>query len=201
MKAHLVVETTLSPWVVPAREIVLRGGERVWLRPVSPDDERLILANFSKVTPEEIHQRFFEYLRVPPQDLIELLTHCDACRELALVATPLAGQGEADEAYGVVRLVADPLLTEAEFAIIVRHDWQGRGLGWAMTQVALDEARRRGLRLVFALTLRDNHGMLRMLREFGFSVANDPSAIGVVRAELPLPPVGADGPGDYLSGI
>jgi acetyltransferase len=180
-----------SPWVVAARAITLRDGTSVWLRQIAPDDGRLIVANFPKATAEEIHQRFFEYLKSPPQTLIDRLIRCDAACELALVAVPLPGEGEPDDAYGAVRLAADMARGEAEYAIIIRHDWQGRGLGWALTRSALDEALRRGIARIFALVLNENVRMIRMLRGFGFSIASDVAEPGVVRAELALTPAGA----------
>ncbi len=178
----------LPPWRPDEGEITLPDGTRLWLRLVRPDDARLVRVNFAKATAEDIHQRFFEYLTAMPDALVNRLTQCDVPNELALVAVPLPGHGEPDDAYGVVRLVADEACREAEYAIIIRHDWQGRGLGWALTNAALARARRRGIERVYALVLLDNIRMVKMLREFGFAVESIPQGGGVIRAELRLAP-------------
>ena len=173
-------------WCAGESEIGLSDGVRLVIRPVHEADSRLLRANFSKATAEDIHQRFFEYLKLLPDTLVDRLTHFDPCRELALVAVPRAGEGEPDDAYGVVRLAADSDCCAAEYAIIVRHDWQGRGLGWALTEAVLSAARRKGLKTVFALVLCDNERMIRMLREFGFVFQDSTDEGGVLRAELAL---------------
>ena len=56
----------------------------------------------------------------------------------------------------MVSLIADPDNERAEYAIIVRHDMIGMGLGILLMRRALDYATSRGIRQVYGDVLRDN---------------------------------------------
>ncbi|MSP87800.1 MAG: GNAT family N-acetyltransferase [Alphaproteobacteria bacterium] len=86
------------------------------------------------------------------------------------------------EIAGVVRLAADPDNVESEFAIVVRSDLKGRGLGRLLMSRIVDIARERGLRAIFGRVLRENEAMLDMCRHMGFAIvaaADDPAMVEV----------------------
>jgi acetyltransferase len=66
---------------------------------------------------------------------------------------------------------ADPDIQNAEFAVVVRSDAQGRGFGSMLMSRLIAYARKRGLRLLFGSVLRDNQTMLSLCRELGFSIS------------------------------
>ena len=66
---------------------------------------------------------------------------------------------------GVVRLTADPDHVRAEYAIIVRSDLKGRGLGWQLMKHLIAYARAEGLDELYGTVLAENTTMLRMCRE------------------------------------
>jgi acetyltransferase len=74
---------------------------------------------------------------------------------------------------GVVRLHADANYESGEYAILVRSDLKGRGLGWLLMQLIIDYARAEGLHAIEGQVLRDNATMLAMCRELGFDIATD----------------------------
>ena len=88
---------------------------------------------------------------------------------------------------GGVRLHADANYERAEYAVIVRSDLKGHGLGWALMALMLDYARAEGLRHVEGQVLRDNTAMLKMCAELGFTIADDPGDPGIRVASLTLP--------------
>jgi acetyltransferase len=75
---------------------------------------------------------------------------------------------------GVVRLHANATYESGEYAILVRSDLKGRGLGWLLMQTLIDYARAEGLLTIEGQVLRENTTMVAMCREIGFSVASDP---------------------------
>jgi len=84
-----------------------------------------------------------------------------------------------------VRAVSDADNDQAEFAILVRTDCKGRGLGEALMHIIIDYQARRGTRLLFGEVLIHNHAMLGLCKSLGFRV--DPGEPDeVVRVELPL---------------
>jgi acetyltransferase len=80
----------------------------------------------------------------------------------------------------VARLMADPDVRTAEYAIIVRTDWKRRGLGYALMNRLLNFAADRGIATIFGEVLRENENMLNMARDLGFSSRPDPDDPGVI---------------------
>jgi acetyltransferase len=109
------------------------------------------------------------------------LTQIDYDREMALVAVePGAPPGEAF--CGVVRLAADPDRESAEYAILVRSDLKGQGLGTALMQALIDHARAQGIGELFGVVLQENRSMLDLAERLGFHRephADDPEAVEV----------------------
>ncbi len=161
--------------------IVLEGDRRLILRPVRPEDEPAFIDAFSKLDPSDVRLRFFAPLKTLTHELAARLTQIDYDREMALV---LAEPGPAGRAaiLGVARMHADPDIQNAEFAVVVRSDAQGRGFGFLLMSRLIAYARKRGLRLLFGIVLRDNQTMLSLCRELGFTIspaADDPTLFRV----------------------
>jgi len=146
--------------------LVLPDASRIALRPIRPDDAVLLQQLMARLAPEDIRARFHGMLRTLDGVLLARLAQIDYDREIAFVAF---AAGDAIP-LGVVRLHADPGNEQAEFAILVRTDWHGRGLGTAMMRRLIDIAHRRGLRRVVGSVMRDNVAMLSLAQETGFHV-------------------------------
>ena len=58
----------------------------------------------------------------------------------------------------------------AEFDIVVHDDFQGLGLGTALTRHMIDAARERGLRKVYLKTATGNQRAIRLYEKMGFTV-------------------------------
>ena len=90
------------------------------------------------------------------------------------------------EGFSAVRLAGDD--RGAEFAIALRSDLKGHGLGWLLMHRMLDLAARRGLAEVHGVVLRENTRMVKMCREMGFAIEaqpSDPTAVNVRRVVTP----------------
>jgi acetyltransferase len=165
--------------------IHLDDGRALVLRPVLPEDEPAFLRGMAKLTPEEIRLRFFTPIKMLTHVQAARFTQIDYDREMALVLAEPGIPGEA-EVFGVVRLTADPDNERAEFAIIVRHDMTGRGLGKLMMRRIIDYATKRGIGEVFGDVLRENTTMLRLCEKLGFTQTRMPEEPGLVRVVLDL---------------
>jgi acetyltransferase len=166
------------------RRIALADGTPLLIRPVKPEDAPGFERNFTKMRPEDIQHRFFAAMKALPVQLLARLTQLDYDREMAFVAVPPPEAGLPDDGYGVVRLAADPDNERAEFAVIVRSDWQGRGLGRQLMTLMIDYARARGLATVWGTILHENTGMIEMVRRLGFVVHADKDDPSLVTASL-----------------
>ena len=66
------------------------------------------------------------------------------------------------------RAVADPDNVEAEFAIIVRSDLKGRGLGRLLLEKMIAYLAGRGTQRMVGLVLRENQAMRDLAQALGF---------------------------------
>jgi len=163
------------------RQETLRDGRAFTLRPIRPEDEGALRAMGERLEREDIRMRFFAPLAHLTHELAARLTQIDYDRQMAFVA--LGGGGEI---WGVVRLSADPDNVSAEFAIIVRSDLKGSGLGRLMMARIIAYARQRGLGRIEGLVLRENETMLDFSRHLGFAVTGVPEDPTIVRVVLAL---------------
>ena len=158
-----------------------RAG-KVHVRPIRPEDEALYRDFFAKVTLSDQRLRFFTAAPNLSHRFLAQLTQIDYAREMAFVA--VSEQGSSLE--GVVRMVADPDYNEAEFAILVRSDLKGCGLGWQLMQHLIAYARAEKLQSLYGSVLADNRTMLQMCRELGFIVEYQPDDVSVRTVRLQL---------------
>ena len=163
--------------------ITLGDGRRLLLRPIRPEDEPALKDAITKLTPEEIRLRFFAPIRTLDHIAAARFTQLDYDREMALVLTDPGGRGEL---YGVVSLSADAYNEVGEYAVLVRHDMAGMGLGILLMRRIIDYARRRGIREIVADVLHENHTMLKLCQVLGFKTARDPDDIEIVKVRLRL---------------
>ncbi|MFO1435938.1 MAG: GNAT family N-acetyltransferase [Gammaproteobacteria bacterium] len=89
------------------------------------------------------------------------------------------------ETMGVVRAITDSNNHSAEFAIIIRTDWQGRGLGTALLRKIIRYCQSRGTGKLYGHILQGNHDMLVLAEQLGFELDYS-SEDSVVIATLPL---------------
>jgi acetyltransferase len=75
---------------------------------------------------------------------------------------------------GVIRLHADANYDSGEYAVLVRSDLKGRGLGFLLVQMIIECAHAEGLRTIEGQVLSENTVMLAMCRQLGFDAAPDP---------------------------
>jgi acetyltransferase len=168
--------------------LALRNGHTLVVRPIRPGDETALRAMVDRLSPEDVRFRFFSTLKRLPETLAARLTQIDYDREMAFVALAAAGQdtGRPGDILGVSRLAADPDGERAEFAVTVRSDLKGRGLGWALMQQLIAYAERRGIGFLHGAVLRDNEQMVKLCRDLGFALSDDPDDSGTYRATLKL---------------
>ena len=164
------------------RHIVLGDGWRIFVRPIRPDDEDLIRDHLARVSKEDLRLRFFDSIKEFSHQFITGLIDLDYARAMAFVAIDEATKG----ALGVVRLHADATHESGEYAILLRSDLKGRGLGWSLMQLIIEYAKAEGLKRISGQILQENTVMLKMCRELGFEIETDPQDRGLRDVTLTL---------------
>jgi acetyltransferase len=162
----------------------LRNGRPVLFRPIRPEDEAAHYVFLSHMSEQDLVYRFFHYVKQIPRRDMARLTQVDYDREMAFIASAEGENGEA-ETLGVVRIVAAPDNATAEFAIIIRSDMKGQGLGSGLLRKIIDYSRERGIRIFSGDVMYDNQPMLDLLKGFGFTFGRSEEA-GIVRCTLAL---------------
>ena len=176
----------------------MRDGTRLLLRPVRPEDEPLYGPFFAAVTPQDLRLRFFAPVKEFGHRFIARLTQIDYARAMAFLAIEEA----TGNMLGVIRLHADANYDSGEYAVLVRSDLKGRGLGCLLMQMIIEYARAEGLRTIEGQVLSENTVMLAMCRQLGFDVAPDPRDPDtyIVRLAIERGTAGDDGATPSASG-
>lgn len=158
--------------------------------------EPALQAHFAHLTPEEIRLRFFVPMKTLSHVAAARFTQIDYDREMALVLTEqgIAGQ---TAIYGVVRISADPDNMCAEYAIVVRGDMTGLGLGILLMRRIIDYSRSRGIGAIYGDVLAENTTMRKLCKKLGFSEAPLEGESSIVRVTLRL----QDGPRTAIPGV
>jgi len=154
----------VKPWTMD-------DGNVVNIRPVRPEDEPLMVHFHEGLSEHSVYMRYFHALKLSQRVAHERMTricHIDYAREMVLVAVrreperQIVGVGRLSKVYGG---------DEAEFAILIKDDYQGQGLGreilQRLLQVAHDEP---DIGRVVAYMLPENMGMRRLSEQLEFDL-------------------------------
>jgi acetyltransferase len=168
------------PYPAELEEHITVGGRTMLIRPMRAEDEPAMHAFIAKMSPEDLRLRFFQPMRSLSHTIAARLTQLDYDREMAFVLV------DAGDPLGVVRLHREARGSSAEFAITVRSDTHGQGIGRLLMERIISYARKIGLKTVFGVVLAENTAMLSLARRLGFVPKSQPDDPSVVRVELSL---------------
>jgi len=138
------------------------------LRPIRPDDEPEHFELLHRLSPEDNYFRFFATIKSMTQDEMRRFTEIDYDHEMAIIASAAREDGAGNETLGVVRIAADEGYEQAEYAIVVRSDVKGQGLGRKLMSKIIEYSRNRGIRTIVGQILPENAAMLNLVRDLGF---------------------------------
>ena len=158
----------------------LSDGTLVSVRPIRPEDEPLLRDLAGNMTLEDLRLRFFAPVRGITHGLAARLTQIDYDREMALVAQ------HDGLTLGIARYFADPDRVRAEYAVAVRSDWHGRGVGYLLMLRLIGVAKKFGIGELVGEVLRENRPMIEICREFGFEIGSAPNDAAVLRVNKRL---------------
>lgn len=169
----------VQPWQFP-------DGTEILIRPIRPEDERLIAAFHLKLSEQSVYQRYFHVMTLDQRVAHERLVRVcfgDYDREIALVAEQRDESGGA-ALLAVGRLSKAHLLNEAELAVLIADEYQSRGLGSELSRRLIEIARAEALDRVTVEILGGNRPMIEVCRGLGFTI--EAIEDGVVHGVLEL---------------
>jgi acetyltransferase len=152
-------------WDVPM------DGEKVSIRAIRPEDEPLWAEMVESFSPATAEYRFFGPLGEVTKSMLVRYCHIDYDREIALVAIRESKGRKKKAMLGVARLSIETAnAEEGEFAIVVRDEYQRRGIGSRLMDALIQAARERHVREINGHVLAKNPGMTRFAEDLGFDI-------------------------------
>jgi GNAT superfamily N-acetyltransferase len=163
-------------------KIVLRDGAPVWVRGVKRSDARGLQQAFTRLSDGSRYRRFRTGMAFLGDRLARYFADVDHVDHEALVALPTPQSGVI---IGVARFIRhQPGSCEADLAITVADQWQGRGLATALLALLSQRARAEGIRRLTVDTLTENTAVLALVRAAG-GQCNEPDG-GAVTGYIDL---------------
>lgn len=144
--------------------LVLRDGVPVPVRRIRAGDAAALQRLVGRSSDRSIELRFFGPLKELSDVMAGRFAEVDGKDRFALVALD---PDDEDEIVGVVRYEREGGTDGAEYAALIEDRFQGRGLGVGLTKHLIEAARENGIRHLHALVMRENIGMLSLLRSLG----------------------------------
>ncbi|MCL1059186.1 acetate--CoA ligase family protein [Shewanella gelidimarina] len=163
----------ISPYPKELEQLAtLKNGNQVMLRPILPEDEPKHLAFDNSLSDEDRYKRYFGVRSKMTHEEMAVLTQIDYAREMAFIATTKGEDGE-DITLGAIRASIDPDNTEAEFAMAVRSNHQGQGLGKLLLEKLIRYYKDNDTEVLTGFTLFENRNMASLAKHLGFTVTFD----------------------------
>jgi RimJ/RimL family protein N-acetyltransferase len=151
----------LNRRVLQTRRRVLADGARVIVRPVECGDENLVRAVFEHLGPSSRMSRFLVPKHTLSTSDLRQLTSVDHVNHEAVAAYSALDRSP----IGIARFIRDrDEPGNAEVAIEIVDEWQGRGVGGVLLTALVARARKLRVRRLSVLMAPDNHGASRLMR-------------------------------------
>jgi len=156
----------VSPWT-------MKDSTEVTIRPIRPEDEPAMVRFHETLSERSVYLRYFHLINLEQRTTHERLTRIcfiDYDREMALVAVRRNPETGDNEILGVSRLVKIHGTREAEVAVLISDQWQGRGLGKELLGRLITVGAAEKLEKLTAGILPDNRGVIRICEKLGFAM-------------------------------
>lgn len=139
----------------------------VTIRPIRPEDEPIIIKFHKDLSQETVRQRYLKTVnyddRVAHDRMIRICFN-DYDREITLLLA------RDQEILGIIRLTKIPGTLDATFALLVKDQWQNKGIGTKLMQKILLVAKAEKVEMIHAQMLDENFQMQKLCKRFGFTL-------------------------------
>ena len=154
--------------VTQVRDVQLRDGRSVCLRPTRTTDARAMQDLFYRLSEQDRETRFLHKLSSLTDTAAQHLCSVDYEEEMAFAA--VVGPSEHERIVAASCYYLSPATGLAEVAYMVDPDWQGVGLGGRLHAGLVEYAREHGARGLTADVLLGNSRMMRVFKSGDYSL-------------------------------
>ena len=150
------------------RTVTLKDGTKVLLRPIKPSDATLKQHLFYALSKETIKKRYLGSLKAMPLKRIWPYVTVDYENEMSIVGVVMEGEMENFVAIGSYARI--PHTRMAEVSLVVRDDWQNKGLGTLLLKYLIEIAKKKGFEGFTAWVLIENTKMMHIFKKLGYPI-------------------------------
>ncbi|TFF92657.1 GNAT family N-acetyltransferase [Candidatus Thorarchaeota archaeon] len=144
------------------------GPVEVRFRLIRPDDADRIKDLFYGLSEESIYFRFLTPLRSLQRQTLQDFYNVDQSRDISVVAVISPDEeGEVERIIGAGRYLLNRSTNEAEFALLVQDEYQGKGIGTFLLNHLMRIAKSKGVDAFIAYVHPQNQPMIRFLHKTG----------------------------------
>ena len=147
--------------------IVLKDGTPITIRPIRPDDAPLLQSSFKRLSPETIYLRFLKSFTELSDEQAAHFATVDYVNRMAFVGTITEEGNESLISVARYDIRSDGEQGTAESAIVVRDDYQNRGMGTAIMIRLIQYARDHGVTSFIATTHVTNTRIMAFIKKSG----------------------------------
>jgi len=145
-----------------------RNGLEILLRPVRISDEPLIKDFFYSLSDKSLYRRFMSQRQDMPHDRLQEFVVIDYTKEMVILA--VIPEGEKETLAGLGQYSINEGTHTAEVALVVKDEFQNRGIGTELLNYLTQLAKRQGLHGFTAEVLAENKPMLHLFEKTGFDM-------------------------------
>jgi len=145
-----------------------RSGLEILLRPVKMSDEPILKDFFYSLSDESLYRRFISVRKDIPHETLQEFVIIDYTKEMVILA--ILPHENKEEVIGVGQYSIDETTHTAEVALVVRDDFQNKGVGTELLSYLTMLARKQGLLGFTAEVLATNTPMLHLFEKMGFDI-------------------------------
>lgn len=174
--------TVPPPQTAAARDVILRDGTTLRLRPPTAADTGALVSFFQGLSTRSRFLRFHGLAATGPQ-MVTMFVDPDWAEQGSLVGCLGEGDAERIVALGSYARLRDPRTAEAAFA--VADDLQRRGIGTRLLEQLAQAAAEHGIESFVAEVLPENRNMLAVFENVGFKATRGLEG-GVYEVRFPI---------------
>jgi len=158
-----------------------RTGFPILMRPVKISDEPWVKDFFYSLSDQSLYRRFISVRKDMPHERLQEFVIIDYTKEMVILAT--IKDSEIEKVVAIGQYGINGQTHSAEVSLVVRDDYQNKGIGTTLLSYLTYLAKREGLMGFTAEVLVENQPMLHLFGKMGFDIQKQ-NAQGVYELKM-----------------